>query len=548
MNGVLENHLVGPQFLSHRCPRISDLCQWLVKTPPVWKESFTWNLHWICSECGVYLERRLHGPRHWGAGNVGRVRKPCSKTHCEEGSHAEKCWIFHIPCRRRNSQVVRQWSGLPKNHFKSGLPCTRPRTRRCSSGRVGRVSTIRHATDDSEARNDVRTIAGNYIYHHHVEPRVQLYVPNEGSLPMPLEYIGIVRRTNTILDVLLEAVLTLVGTLMVNGNYLNLGPVSHSSQCWMKSLQMHTRGPGGGLPKFRQHPGPITYDQECGQVCRTAVNKTNNGIRLWKSRSPTMLEIWNEYLSAIWMAWSSRCWSEPWTSFTQFTMLNEKPPDGCALSGRAADKNSSNIKARSFLARDLVRNDERSSTKRKAAMGHWNVQARQSKKIDLFHRSEWREFKGTMENSRNKLWLSIESAMPCKVQNLGHGEICGENKSNTRRSKYACIVEAHASTRKHIGKTEQKIMKITLLGSDSIRWVIAILCTSSFLCPNQWISLMRKPLCTKKGKNSKNCRHGQWWKSRARERSFMRHRKEGRTVHFSTLMDVCHLKNSEMEQ
>ena len=204
---------------------------------------------------------------------------------------------------------------------------------------------------------------------------------------MPLEHIDVVRRTNTTLDVLLEAVLTIIGTLMVTGNYRNLGPVSHSSQCWMKSLQMHTRGPGGVLPNLRQHPGPITYDQKCSEVCRTAVNKTNNGIWLWKSLNPTILEIWTESLSAIWMAWSSRCWSEPWTSFTQFTMLNGKPPDGCAWSGRAADKTSSNIKARSFLARDLVRNDERSSTKRKAAMGHWNVQARQCKKFDLFHRS-----------------------------------------------------------------------------------------------------------------------------------------------------------------
>ena len=359
MNGVLENHLVGPQFLSHRCPRISDLCQWLVKTPPVWKESFTWNLHWICSECGVYLERRHHRPRHWGAGNVGSVRNPCSKTHCEEGSHAEKWWIFHIPCRRRNSQVVRQWSGLPKNHFNSGLPCTRPRTQRCSSVRVGRVSTIRHATDDSEARNDVRTIAGNYIYHHHVEPKIQLYVPNEGSLPMPLEHIDVVRRTNTTLDVLLEAVLTLVGTLMVTGNYLNLGPVSHSSQCWMKSLQIHVvrvevyQSSGNIQAPLLMTRSAVKYVAQLSTKRTTAF-----GSGKAEARQCSKFE-------------SSRCWSEPWTSFTQFTMLNEKPPDGCALSGRAADKTSSNIKARSFLARDLFRNDERSSTKRKAAMGHW---------------------------------------------------------------------------------------------------------------------------------------------------------------------------------
>ena len=35
-------------------------------------------------------------------------------------------------------------------------------------------------TDGGEARNDFWTIAGNYIYRHHVEPRVELYVPKEG--------------------------------------------------------------------------------------------------------------------------------------------------------------------------------------------------------------------------------------------------------------------------------------------------------------------------------------------------------------------------------
>ena len=47
-------------------------------------------------------------------------------------------------------------------------------------------------------------MAGNFISGHHVEPRVKLYVPNEGSFTIPLEYIDVVRRTNTTLDVLLE--------------------------------------------------------------------------------------------------------------------------------------------------------------------------------------------------------------------------------------------------------------------------------------------------------------------------------------------------------
>ena len=36
---------------------------------------------------------------------------------------------------------------------------------------------------DSKVRNDFWSIEGNYIYRHHLEPRVQLHVPKEESLP-----------------------------------------------------------------------------------------------------------------------------------------------------------------------------------------------------------------------------------------------------------------------------------------------------------------------------------------------------------------------------
>ena len=60
------------------------------------------------------------------------------------------------------------------------------------------------------------------------------------------------------------------------------------------------------------------------------------------------------------------------------------------------------------------------------------------------------------KNDCKKLDSLEESAMPCKVQNLRHKEACGENEPNTRRSRYACIVEAHESTRKRLEKTHQK--------------------------------------------------------------------------------------------
>ena len=53
----------------------------------------------------------------------------------------------------------------------------------------------------SEAINDFWSMSGNFIYRHHIEPRVKLYSPREESFPIPLKYIGVSRTTHTNLDV-----------------------------------------------------------------------------------------------------------------------------------------------------------------------------------------------------------------------------------------------------------------------------------------------------------------------------------------------------------
>ena len=55
-----------------------------------------------------------------------------------------------------------------------------------------------------QARNDFWSISGNFIYRHHVEPRVKLYVPTEESFLVPLKYIEVTRTTDTTLDVMSE--------------------------------------------------------------------------------------------------------------------------------------------------------------------------------------------------------------------------------------------------------------------------------------------------------------------------------------------------------
>ena len=56
--------------------------------------------------------------------------------------------------------------------------------------------------DASEAINDFWSMSGNFIYRHHVEPRVKLYSPRQKTFPVPLKYIDVSRTTHTNLDVM----------------------------------------------------------------------------------------------------------------------------------------------------------------------------------------------------------------------------------------------------------------------------------------------------------------------------------------------------------
>ena len=55
--------------------------------------------------------------------------------------------------------------------------------------------------DAGEPMNNFWSMSENFIYRHHVGPRVKLYSPREESFPIPLKYIDVSRTTHTNLDV-----------------------------------------------------------------------------------------------------------------------------------------------------------------------------------------------------------------------------------------------------------------------------------------------------------------------------------------------------------
>ena len=72
-------------------------------------------------------------------------------------------------------------------------------------------------------KNDFSSITGEFIYRHHVEPRVKLYSWKEESLPIPLKYFDVSRTTHTNLDVLQERRID---------DYWNIDGASDLSDSW----------------------------------------------------------------------------------------------------------------------------------------------------------------------------------------------------------------------------------------------------------------------------------------------------------------------------
>ena len=202
-------------------------------------------------------------------------------------------------------------------------------------------------------------MSGNFIYRHHVEPRVQLYSPREESFPIPLRYIDVSRTTHTNLDVMQES-------------------------------------------------------------------------RIGDS----------------WNIDGSRDFSGYWTAFTQFTLLEEKPPNRYTWSGERLTRKQLTSRP-DYLWPEIWKKwgkDAKLKEKQKWAIEKPKLgNARRLRGI-YFIDPEDKEFKETIRNARSKLETPMAPAMPCKTcKKSKNGEI--RSKTNDFKSKFACILEASESTR-----------------------------------------------------------------------------------------------------
>ena len=291
----------------------------------------------------------------------------------------------------------------------------------------------------------------------------------------------------------------------------------------------------------------ITLNQEWNSTCRTKGHSQYHSNTLTLSGGGILpwMCCWKAAVDDNWNVDGGLDLSEPWTGFNmEWNWLKFLQTDT-----RGAGGGWRKFKQRQGLIIDGQKfGQECQKAAQRREKQHWAVErlkldsARKLRGIYFIDPND-REFRKHIKNARKKLESPVESAMPCKVQNLRHGETWGKNKSNTRRWRCGCIVEAHESTRKRSEETQPKDHEYRIGGKgfNSLSHYNLVHCTK------QWKSQMQKPLLKNGEKILKNCLHGKWRKSGAKKKVIQEAQKEGRTEHFAALMDICKLKKSELE-
>ena len=137
-------------------------------------------------------------------------------------------------------------------------------------------------------------------------------------------------------------------------------------------------------------------------------------------------------------------------------------------------------------------------------------------------------------------WLS---GMPCKIVKKN----CGSGGSNKIQTKLACLLEADESTRLRM---EEFITKSSwrpyCRKSKTIHYSFTIWFTNLFPCLEPWRFPKQRQQWTRSWKNEEKIRRGTW-QVRSKSEVIDEARTLGAKVHFASSMDICHLKNAELE-
>ena len=156
---------------------------------------------------------------------------------------------------------------------------------------------------------------------------------------------------------------------------------------------------------------------------------------------------------------------------------------------------------------------------------------------------EDKEFKETIKNARKKLETPIAPAMPCKFMKKN----CGSGASNKIKTRLACILEASESTRLRMGESSPNHHEDILQEKETIHCSMTIWFTNLFLCLKLLQNPAPKAAVEKEWEKLEKISAWNLTKVRSKSEVIDEARTKGRKIHFASLMDMCHLKNAELE-
>ena len=151
-----------------------------------------------------------------------------------------------------------------------------------------------------------------------------------------------------------------------------------------------------------------------------------------------------------------------------------------------------------------------------------------------------------MRNARKKLETPMAPAMPCKTcKKSKRGETRG--KTNDFKSKFACILEASESTRLRMEETQPKYHEDHIAGKGDNSLQHYNLVHKFILMPQAMKIPAAKAVVDKEWEKLENFPAWILTKVRSKSEVIDEARTKGAKVHCASLMDICHLKNAELE-
>ena len=148
----------------------------------------------------------------------------------------------------------------------------------------------------------------------------------------------------------------------------------------------------------------------------------------------------------------------------------------------------------------------------------------------------------TIKNARKKLETSVAPAMPCKII-----KNCGSGVSNKIHTKLACILEPDESTRMRMGNSIPHHHEDHVAGKGENSLQHYNLVHKLIPMPQAMKILAAKAAVDKEWEKLEKISAWNLTRVKSKKDVTDEARTSGATVHFASLMGICHLKNAELE-